>query len=111
MGERVFPIRHAALAGRIPIVIAPAAAKGAPERASTRASSQFADGTRRRSATLLLQEYLNAHQTALWGLADDGLTLRLMRDNISLTRPAWIEADLAKIFTEGLFPDFTALCS
>ena len=32
-----------------------------------------------------------------------------MRDNISLTRPAWIEADLAKIFSDGLFPDFTAL--
>ena len=32
-----------------------------------------------------------------------------MRDNISLTCPAWIEADLAKIFTDGLFPDFTAL--
>jgi N-6 DNA Methylase len=30
-------------------------------------------------------------------------------DNISLTRPAWIEADLAKIFTDGLFSDFTAL--
>ena len=69
----------------------------------------FADGTRRRSATLLLQEYLNAHQSALWGLATDGLTLRLMRDNISLTRPAWIEADLQKIFTDGLFPDFAAL--
>jgi hypothetical protein len=70
---------------------------------------QFADGARRRSATLLLQEYLNASDAALWGLASDGLSLRLMRDNISLTRPAWIEADLAKIFTDGLFPDFIAL--
>ena len=32
-----------------------------------------------------------------------------MRDNISLTRPAWIEANLSKIFSEGLFPDFSAL--
>ena len=32
-----------------------------------------------------------------------------MRENISLTRPAWIEANLSKIFSEGLFPDFSAL--
>ena len=109
MGERVFPIRHAGLEGRVPIVIArprPRARAGAGVDESL---VPFADGTRRRSATLLLQEYLNAHQSALWGLATDGLTLRLMRDNISLTCPAWIEADLAKIFTDGLFPDFTAL--
>ena len=109
MGERVFPIRHAALQGRVPIVIAPAAAEDARRTGIDESLVQFADGTRRRSATLLLQEYLNAHQTALWGVASDGLTLRLMRDNISLTRPAWIEADLAKIFSDGLFPDFTAL--
>ena len=56
-----------------------------------------------------MQEYLNAQDGALWGLASDGITLRLMRDNISLTRPAWIEASLSKIFSEGLFPDFSAL--
>jgi hypothetical protein len=109
MGERVFPIRHASLQGRVPIVIAPAAAEDARRTGVDESLVQFADGGRRRSATLLLQEYLNAHQTVLWGLASDGLTLRLMRDNISLTRPAWIEADLAKIFSDGLFPDFTAL--
>ena len=95
--------------GRVPIVIAPATAEDARRTGIDESLVQFADGTRRRSATLLLQEYLNAHQTALWGLASDGLTLRLMRDNISLTRPAWIEADLAKIFSDGLFPDFAAL--
>jgi hypothetical protein len=56
-----------------------------------------------------LQEYLNASGGADWGLVSDGITLRLMRDNISLTRPAWIEANLSKIFSEGLFPDFSAL--
>ncbi len=109
MGERVFPIRHAALEGRVPIVIAPAAAEDARRTGVDESLAQLADGTRGRSATLLLQEYLNAHPTALWGLATDGLTLRLMRDNISLTRPAWIEADLAKIFSDALFPDFAAL--
>ena len=42
-------------------------------------------------------------------MAADGLSLRIARDNASLTRPAWIEADLARIFTEDLYPDFAAL--
>ena len=52
---------------------------------------------------------LNASDAALWGLASDGLSLRIARDNASLTRPAWIEADLSRIFTEDLYPDFAAL--
>jgi hypothetical protein len=109
VGEREFPVRHAALKGRVPVVIAPAAGDGAHKSGVDESLALFADGPRRRSATLLLQEFLNAQEAALWGLASDGLTLRLMRDNVSLTRPAWIEANLAKIFSEGLFPDFSAL--
>lgn len=108
-GEREFPIRHGALDGRVPIVIAPAASEGARKPGVDESLPQFGDGNRRRSATLLLQEYLNAEEQSLWGLCTDGQTLRLLRDNVSLTRPAWIEANLAKIFSEGLFPDFSAL--
>ncbi len=32
-----------------------------------------------------------------------------MRDNASLTRPAWVEADLQRIFSEGRYADFAAL--
>lgn len=109
MGEREFPVRHAALEGRAPIVIAPVPAASTRRSGLDESLQQFGDGTRRRSATLLLQEYLNAADDCLWGLTLDGTTLRLMRDNVSLTRPAWIEADLEKIFSEGLFPDFSAL--
>lgn len=109
MGEREFPVRHAALGGRVPVVIAPVAPASARRSGLDESLQQFGDGTRRRSATLLLQEYLNAADDCLWGLTLDGTTLRLMRDNVSLTRPAWIEADLEKIFSEGLFPDFSAL--
>lgn len=56
-----------------------------------------------------MQEYLNAQDGACWGLVSDGITLRIMRNDISLTRPAWIEANLSKIFSEGFFPDFSAL--
>ncbi|MGQ9369603.1 Eco57I restriction-modification methylase domain-containing protein [Azospirillum sp. ST 5-10] len=109
LGERVFPIGHAALDSRVPVVVAPAAEEGARRPGIDESLVQFADGARRRSATLLLQEYLNAQDGVLWGIAADGTTLRLMRDNASMTRPAWIEADLARIFGERLFADFSAL--
>lgn len=109
LGEREFPVRHAALGGRVPVVVAPAPAEGARRSGVDESLPQFGDSSRRRSATLLLQEYLNARDDAGWGLACDGVTLRLLRDNISLTRPTWIEANLSKIFSEGLFPDFSAL--
>lgn len=108
-GERVFPLGHAALGGRVPVVIAPAPAEAVRRTGLDVSHDAFADVSRRRSATLLLQEYLNAAEESLWGIAIDGLTLRLLRDNLSLTRPAWIEIDLAKIFDEDLYADFSAL--
>lgn len=66
------------------------------------------DEHKKRSAFGLLQEFLNVSKAALWGLASDGLTMRIGRDHASLTRPAWIEIDLARIFTESLYPDFAA---
>ena len=109
LSERRFPIRHASHDGRVPIVIAPPAPAESRKAGIDEAIAPFGDETRRRSATQLLQEYLNADEDALWGIASDGCTLRLMRDNVSLTRPAWIEANLEKILTEGLFADFSAL--
>ena len=109
LSGRSFPIRHASHDGKTPIVIAPMAPADSRGTGIDELLPQFGDETRRRSATQLLQEYLNADERALWGLASDGRTLRLMRDNASLTRPAWIEANLEKIFAEGLFADFSAL--
>jgi hypothetical protein len=42
-------------------------------------------------------------------LCSNGTRLQLSRDNASLTRPAYIEADLRRIFEADLFADFTAL--
>ncbi|MFZ1415682.1 MAG: N-6 DNA methylase [Defluviicoccus sp.] len=91
------------------MVVAPAVDPGRQRTGLDVLHEAFADGGRRRSATQLLQEYLNAQDTCLWGIATDGRTLRLMRDNLSLTRPAYIEVDLAKIVRDGLYPDFSAL--
>ena len=103
IGDRVYPVRFFALGDRVPIVVAPAGAGlDAP-------LPELGDEHRRRTAFGLLQETLNASDAALWGVASDGLSLRIARDNASLTRPAWIEADLARIFSEDLYPDFAAL--
>ena len=103
VGDRGYTIARAALGGRVPVVIAPAAS------GLDTLSPMFGDGTRRRSAFGLVQEYLNAQDGALWGVASDGVALRIIRDNASLTRPAWIEADLQRIFTEERYADFAAL--
>ena len=103
IGGRVYPVRFLALGDRVPVVVAPAGA-GLDARVP-----ELGDDQRRRTAFGLLQEMLNASEAALWGIASDGLSLRIARDNASLTRPAWIEADLARIFAEDLYPDFAAL--
>lgn len=103
LAERSYPIGRAALASRVPVVIAPT------DSGLDTLSTVFGDGGRRRSAFGLAQEYLNAQDGALWGVASDGATLRILRDNASLTRPAWIEADLTRIFTEERYADFAVL--
>ncbi|MCY4506553.1 MAG: N-6 DNA methylase, partial [Acidobacteria bacterium] len=103
MDDRVYPVRFFALDGRVPVVVARAGA------GLDTLLPELGDDQRRRSAFGLLQETVNAPGAMLWGLATDGLSLRIARDNASLTRPAWIEADLGRIFTEDLYPDFAAL--
>lgn len=103
IGDRVYPVPYFAIGDRVPVAVAPAGAS------LDTPLSEFGDEGRRRSAFGLLQETLNASAAALWGIASDGLLLRIGRDNASLTRPAWIEADLSRIFTEDLYSDFAAL--
>ena len=64
--------------------------------------------TRRRSPFMLAQEALNASDQSLWAITSNGLTLRILRDNPSLTRPAYVEVDLEALFSEDLYADFTA---
>ena len=107
-GERVvsgrsFPVAFEALGGRVPVVVGP------PTESLDQNVPRHGDGARRRSAWGVLQEYLNAADGALWGITTNGLCLRLGRDNASLTRPAWLEADLERIFGEERFADFSVL--
>ena len=103
ISERQYPVTASARAGRLPLVIA-AAGQRLDER-----DRRYGDSGRQRHAFGLLQDYLNASNAALWGIASNGSVLRLARDNASLTRPAWIEADLERIFREERYADFSLL--
>lgn len=108
-GSRRYRIAWEAKGGRVPIICAAPVPDG---DGFARASPEFGDGDggrARRSPMVLLQDWLNASTEASWGLVFAGDRVRLMRDNASLTRAAWIEADLAAIFRDEMFADFTAL--
>ena len=100
---RPFPISGFALNVTVPLVL------GATSSDLDKPLVNFGDGHKGRSPFGLVQEYLNATPAALWGVVTNGLSLRITRDNASLTRPAWIEADLARIMREERYADFSVL--
>jgi hypothetical protein len=100
---RTFPVTLEGASGRVPVVVVP------PADDLDRPSTHLQGEGRRRSAASALQEWLNASEPALWGLCCNGNALRLIRDNASLTRPAYIEANLRQIFEAESFADFAAL--
>ena len=68
-----------------------------------------ARGAARVSPHGLMQELLNRSPEHLWGIVSNGKTLRLMRDNISLTRQAYAEFDLAEMMNGHAYADFQLL--
>lgn len=103
IGERIFPLTHTACNGAIPFVLTDST------QPIEKGDVLFGGEGRKRSPAGLLQEYLNAEESCLWGIVSNGLTLRLMRDNPAMTRPAYVEIDLARLFNEELYADFTVL--
>lgn len=101
--ERLYSVTLEALDGRVPIVVVP------PSDSLDRASEHLAADGRKRSAATAIQDWLNADDNSLWGISCNGESLRLVRDNASLTRPAYIEANLRQIFEGENISNFTAL--
>lgn len=66
-------------------------------------------GAARQSPHSLVQELLNRSNAFLWGVASNGLQLRLLRDNVSLTRQAFVEFDLEAMFSSEAYADFVVL--
>jgi hypothetical protein len=57
----------------------------------------------------LLQELLNRSEERLWGFISNGLEMRLLRDNSSLTRQAYLEFDLEQLMESEAYSDFVLL--
>lgn len=104
LGERTYPVSF--LSGSVPVVVAP------HTLALTDTDPQFAitgSGTRKKSAFMLLQELLNASPDHLWGIACNGKTLRLLRDTDTLTRPSFLEIDLADLLGGARYAEFATV--
>ena len=57
----------------------------------------------------MVQDLLNRSDAHLWGMVSNGRTLRVLRDNTSLTRAAYVEFDLEDLFSGQVFADFAVL--
>ncbi|RMH21648.1 MAG: hypothetical protein D6696_05340, partial [Acidobacteria bacterium] len=66
-------------------------------------------GAARSSPHSLVQELLNRSAGDLWAFVSNGRKLRILRDNLSLTRQAFVEFDLETMMEGQLYPDFVLL--
>ncbi len=107
IGEREFTISHLAFGGadapHVPLMLT------GPDFELDKSDPAFGEEGRRRSPQGLMQQYLNATDDALWGVICNGRYLRILRDNPSMTRPAFVEVDLTRLFEGELYADFVAL--
>jgi len=62
----------------------------------------------RMSAHAVVQELINLNEQ-LYGIITNGRVLRLLRDSSRLIKQSYLEFDLDRIFTDGLFADFAIL--
>jgi hypothetical protein len=102
LNGKIYNISHAASnRSQMPVQIIgygePAGLDRKPERSKLRMS-----------AHAVVQEYLNLNDQ-LYGLVTNGRVLRLLRDSSRLIKLSYLEFDLDRIFTDGLFADFAIL--
>lgn len=99
-----FPISHEFAEGatRVPIHLV-----GAHVPIGERSSG--IRGAASASPHALVQELLNLSDERLWGVVTNGRELRLLRDNRSLTRQAYVEFDLERMMAGEVYADFVVL--
>ena len=109
LNGKTYPISHRAThRGRTPIHIIGYREAAGLDRKPERAPPRPTFGAPRMSAHALVQEYLNLHDE-LYGLVTNGRILRLLRDSSRLIKLSYLEFDLDRIFSDGLFADFAVL--
>ena len=106
LADRAYPVTAFAVGGHVPVIIAPHTLElDEPDERFAIVGS----GARRRSAYQLAQQFLNASSPCTWAILTNGRQLRLVRDADTLTRPAFLEADLDLILRDQRYPDFAAV--
>jgi hypothetical protein len=103
IAEMPYPIGRTAHGKAVPVVIVGA------HQGLDFADLALGDGHRKRTASQLTQEYLNAEDACLWAVCTNGLVIRLLRDSDSLTRQSYFEANIERILGEQLMADFAML--
>lgn len=68
-----------------------------------------ASGAAKASPHSLVQEALNRSPERTWGFVSNGLRMRVLRDNASLTRQAYLEFDLEAMMNGEVYADFVVL--
>ena len=71
--------------------------------------SRGVTGAAQSSPHSLLQIFLNRSERHLWGFVSNGRKLRLLRDNLTLTRQAYVEFDLEAMLEGEAYSDFRVL--
>jgi hypothetical protein len=115
VGDRHYPVTHIAsngLGAQLPIVIAPHT-QGLDE-ADARFGVRHTDGqaigghsgTRKKSPFQLAQELLNASPDHQWAIVTNGKTIRLLRDAATLTRPSYLDIDMADLLSGQRYAEF-----
>ena len=101
VGELRYPV--SLMAGTLPVLVAPHSL-GLDE-----ADARFAvqgGGNRKKAPFQAMQELLNASEALQWGIVSNGRQLRLLRDAASLTRPSFLEVDLADLLGGQRYAEF-----
>jgi hypothetical protein len=115
VGDRHYPVTHIAsngLGAQLPIVVAPHT-QGLDE-ADARFGVRHTDGqaigghsgTRKKSPFQLAQELLNASPDHQWAIVTNGKTIRLLRDAATLTRPSYLDIDMADLLSGQRYAEF-----
>lgn len=60
----------------------------------------------RTSPRAMVQEFLNHSEAHLWGIVTNGLSFRLLRDTARTSRPSYLDFNLERILTDGLYHEF-----
>jgi hypothetical protein len=101
VGDMAYPI--SVLAGNLAVLVAPHGLSLDDPDARFAVSG---GGTRKKSAFQAMQELLNASPDHTWGMVSNGKQLRLLRDAASLTRPTFLEFDLADLLGGQRYAEF-----